>query len=315
MDIREFTYVLAIVDSGRFTSAAEKLHMSQPSLSIYIKNLENRLTFPLFERNNRKLILTPEGKTYVEYARQIVQLNNEMHQKFASLEHLESGIVHIGITNNKSTLLLPKLIPVLNSILPNFEIVFIEDTSAKLENRVIQRELDFILVNYPFRTYDYDWSFIKLFKEEFLLALPVNSPYSAKAIQVEGSEKPWLDITLLKHEKFILAKPGFKLRQVADYLFMSKSIHPDVLMETDNIATACGLTQSGIGASFTMDTYVNSLPTGRNSLCLFSVGDPCITTDYVIAFPKGCHLSKAANTLINSLKEHLPLIKQKLSPG
>lgn len=310
MDIREFTYVIAIVDSGSITGAAENLHISQPSLSIYIRNLENRLSFPLFERNNRKLILTPEGKTYVEYARQILQLNNEMHQKLTSLEHLDSGVVRIGITNTKGSLLLPKLIPALNREFPHFEINFFEDSSTHLENRVMERELDFILVNYPFRTYSYDLEYIKLFKEEFLLALPVDSPFSSKAVQIDVSHKPWLDIKLLKNEKFILAKPGLKLRQVADYLFLSKGIRPCVVLETDNLATACGLTQAGIGISFTMDTYVNFLPTGVDSLCLVSIGDPCITSDYVIAFPKGSHLSKAAGAVIETLKENLPLLKQ-----
>lgn len=309
MDIREFTYVLAIVDTGSISKAAEKLHISQPSLSIYIKKLENRLSFPIFERSNKKLLLTPEGKTYVGYARQIMQLNDEMHRKFSSLGHLESGLVRIGITNTKGSFLLPRILPTLSKQFPHLEINFLEDTSTHLETRVIERELDFILVNYPFRSYEYDLEFIKLFKEEFLLALPVDSPFCAKAIQVEGSTKPWIDITLLKKEKFILAKPGLKLRQVADYLFLSKGMRPNVLLETENLATAAGLTGAGIGVSFTMDTYINFLPTARDSLSLFSIGDPCITTDYVIAFPKSCHLSKAAHAVINALREKLPLMK------
>lgn len=78
MDIREFSYILAIVEHGSFTKAANSLYISQPSLSLYIKNMERRLGFAFFNRTNRKLVLTEEGRVYVEYARKIMELNNDM---------------------------------------------------------------------------------------------------------------------------------------------------------------------------------------------------------------------------------------------
>ncbi|WP_161974953.1 LysR family transcriptional regulator [Bacillus timonensis] len=304
MDIRDFSYILAIIDNGNMTRAAEKLHISQPSLSIYIKNLEERLGAPLFERIGNKLSLTVEGKTYANYARQIVSLNNDLHQNLKNMNQLKQGIVKIGLTISKANLMLPKIFVSLQKQLPNISIRFYEASSEVLETKVTNRELDFILVNHPFRLHDLDY--IHLFDEEFMIAISSSSLKSIPNLHTSANQK-WLDIKMLKNENFILATKGQRTREIADYLFLSNNMYPHVVMETYNIATSLKLTKKGIGISFLPDSYSSFLLTDHNDVKLYSVGEPTITkTAYVIAFPHNCHFSVAAKAVIENLCNILP---------
>jgi DNA-binding transcriptional LysR family regulator len=166
MDIREYTYVLAIVDCGSISGAAAKLFTLQPSLSIYIKILKSVWSFRCSSRANGPLILTTEGKTYVEYARQIMRLIYELQQHFSSLKQLKTGTVRIGITHQQGGLSCCPL-PVPRSSIGNALICCLNLSRIppiKLEELVtLGANWTIILVNYPFRSYDLDY--IELFEE------------------------------------------------------------------------------------------------------------------------------------------------------
>lgn len=305
MDIREYVYVLAIIDHGSITHAAQSLYISQPSLSIFIKKLEQRLGFPLFERINSKLLLTHEGKIYEEYARQIVRLSRELDQYFSNLENAQNGMVRIGVTVNKGSVLLQNFVPTIKKNLPNLQVEFVEDVSENLERRVVQRDLDIILLNYPFHTHDL--SYIPLYYERVVLSLPASSPHCKAAKPIPGSPYPWLDLSQLQDEPFILSIPGQRLRQIADYLFLTYRIKPNIFMETSSIFTASTFTSTGIGASFLMDTYISAYHLSNTNVAFFSVGETSSTTvPYVIAFPKGCYLSPIAKKCIEQLRQCFP---------
>ena len=85
MDIKEYTYILAVVECGSISKAAKKLYISQPSLTTYINNLEKRLGFRFFVEGKGRSHLTPEGELYVEYARQIMILNNNLYEQLRDM--------------------------------------------------------------------------------------------------------------------------------------------------------------------------------------------------------------------------------------
>ena len=97
VDFRELLYVLTIEEEKSFSNAAKKLFMAQPSLSQYIKRLEGSLGFLLFKRSHTPLTLTDEGKQYVDYAKRILILKEEMQRVLEEVANAERGSISLGI--------------------------------------------------------------------------------------------------------------------------------------------------------------------------------------------------------------------------
>ena len=94
---REYEYVMEIAKEGSFSKAAQKLYVSQPALSGAIKKLEKDLYgIPLFDRAVTPVALTPAGQYYLEQARKIYELRNEIEHHFADLAGIRTGIINIG---------------------------------------------------------------------------------------------------------------------------------------------------------------------------------------------------------------------------
>ena len=85
--IKELAYVIAVAEKGNVSKAAESLFISQPSLSRFIKDLENRLGVTLFQRINNRLILTYAGEKYVETAKKITELYARLEQELSGVNN------------------------------------------------------------------------------------------------------------------------------------------------------------------------------------------------------------------------------------
>ncbi len=300
MDIREYTYILAIINYGSFSKAAKALYISQPSLSIYIKNLEKRLNITFFE--DRKLTLTQEGKVYIDYAKKIVQLNIDLQDQLNNMAKYKNSLVRIGITATRGSYILPKLFPLLQKEHPEIQIKITEDISEELENMVLGGELDFIMVNYPFK--EHALKFIKLYDEEIVVAVSKDNPIIKKAIPREDTRHLWIDIRDMKEEPFILLKRGQKMRQIADSVFQEAGYLPHIILETGNAVTAFHLSCTGIGSTILIDTFINS----EENIALpafLSIGTPRLNRELVLAFAPNRRISSAAGAVINTIQTYV----------
>lgn len=96
MNSQQIKYILTVADCRSFSRAAARLFITQPSLSQYIRNAEQKLGFPVFDRSCSPVSLTPEGELFVEYARQIHSLENEFTQKLSELPHRRNDVLRVS---------------------------------------------------------------------------------------------------------------------------------------------------------------------------------------------------------------------------
>ena len=96
MDIRSLQYFLAIAREGSVSSAAERLHMTQPPLSRQLKQLEEELGSPLFCREKGGMVLTAKGELLRQYAQNIIRLTQQAEQELAAHPEKLSGDIHLG---------------------------------------------------------------------------------------------------------------------------------------------------------------------------------------------------------------------------
>lgn len=304
MDIREYSYFLAIVDNGSITKAAEALFISQPSLSIFLKKLEERMRFPLFSRVGSKLVLTTEGKVYADYARRIMTISKELDQYFFDLENLNRGSVRIGLTANRGSLVLAQL-QMLKNRLPNIKIELIEDSSEHLEEQIADHSIDFALLNRPFRSVELDY--IPLFEEEVVIGVPLCYEISDKLKTIPSSQYPWIDVAELMDYPFVLNDSGQRLRQISDFLFLTKNLTPTVYMQTRSIYNVVTSITHQLAIGFLLDSYISTYNLSGSDVTFCSVGiDSATTMQYVIAFPQDGYLSASAQKCIEILSDVIP---------
>jgi DNA-binding transcriptional LysR family regulator len=146
MTQKELVYVLAVAKEKSISKAAQKLFITQPSLSNAIKKIEEALGTKLFIRTNRGLKLTFSGERYCAIANDIIKIFEDFEIEISDINNLKKGRLHIGITAYISTYLLPKVLPKFKQAAPNIDFTFIELTSVELEKELKEGLIDFAIM-------------------------------------------------------------------------------------------------------------------------------------------------------------------------
>ena len=299
MDIKEYRYLLTVIECGGISKAAEKLNISQPSLSKYIQNLEARLGVKFFNKSDGIIHLTYAGRRYFEYAEKISNLDLAITRELENIKNKESGEVLIGVTVTRGSVLLPKILPLLNHSFPKITFKITEGTSEILEEKLIQRKIDFAFLNLPFHKHNLEYT--ELEDEKIVITMNKKHTINNKAELLSGYSYKWIDINLLGNEDFILLKKGQRMRQIADDIFKNCNFKPNIKLETGNAITAYNLSSIGYGISFITAGYCRML--NNPDIVYYSVGDPPLHCSFVIAFPSENELSETAFASINKIME------------
>lgn len=121
-----YEYFVAIVEAGSLTKAAEKLYVSQPSLSQYLKRLENSLGVELFDHSTSPLRLTFTGERYYQYVLQMMKLEENMRKEFQDIKNSASGVLRLGVALWRGACLLPDTFPYFHEHYPGIRIELTE---------------------------------------------------------------------------------------------------------------------------------------------------------------------------------------------
>lgn len=299
MDLREYSYVLAIAKYQNITKAAESLYVTQPTLTKFLQNLERDLGQKLFKKLGHRFVLTYAGERYVAKATEILNLKKELDQEMGDIVKNNQGSLKIAFPAMRGAYMLPCTLPVFNEMYPNVTLDILEAHSSLLEGMLKSGEADLAFFNLPIKSPDIDYEIIS--HEEVLLIMRDNHPLVDSGIVKEGCKYLWMDLHLLEEEPFILQIPGQRTRQTVDQLFKEQGITPKIKLLTSNIPAEVELAAKGYGCCFVTETHLKHIHPLENVAC-FSVGNPCTTVDFVAAFRKGSYLPYHAREYITIVK-------------
>lgn len=142
MDIRQISYFMAVAQEGSFSRAAEKLEVSQPTLSMAVKKLEEELGAELFYSFNRRQNLTDEGLRLKEGAAKLLEVYQETIENVKLSDHIGSGVVTLGLSPLFGACFFGDLIPSFAAAYPDIKINMIEDGANKIDELVEKGEID-----------------------------------------------------------------------------------------------------------------------------------------------------------------------------
>jgi len=178
MTLTELRYIVAVARERHFGKAAETCFVSQPTLSVAIKKLEDELGVTLFERGPGEVAVTPLGGRIVEQAQRVLEEAGHIKEIAVAAGDPVAGPLRLGAIYTIGPYLLPKLIPVLRRTAPAMQLFIQENFTHKLAESLKRGEVDVIVVALPF---DEPGCVTQaVYDEPFMVAMPQGHPWEKK---------------------------------------------------------------------------------------------------------------------------------------
>jgi LysR family hydrogen peroxide-inducible transcriptional activator len=262
MELHQLRYFVAVAQTGNFSRAAERCHVSQPALSQQILKLERRLGQPLFHRLGRRAVLTDAGRLLLERATVILATLEDAEARLRATSDPEGGRLAIGVIPTIAPYLLPSTLEGFVRRYPKVELVVREDLTAHLVPAVVEGELDLAIVALPI--VDEHLESEPLLAEPLWLALTPGHPLARrKRIILED----------LAEERFILLNEMHCLGEQILNFCRAHECQPQIACRSAQIATIQALIALGQGISLLPDMARRADSEGRLVYRALS-GDP-----------------------------------------
>jgi len=201
MTLNELRYIMAVARERHFGRAAEACCVSQPTLSVAVRKLEDELGVSLFERGPGEAAVTAVGQRIVEQAQRVLEEADGIRHLARQGKNPLAGRLRLGAIHTIGPYLLPRLIPRIAEQVPEMPLVIEEDFTAVLSECLKRGDLDVILVSLPF---DQPGVLTRpLYDEPFVVLLPSRHPWSGQTS---------VDIDQLGGEDILLLRPGHCFR-------------------------------------------------------------------------------------------------------
>ena len=259
-------YVYTVYQERSFTRAAEKLYISQPALSLTIKNVENELGQPIFERSGKEIKPTFIGLKYIKAIEDTMRIQANFNVEIDDILKLKNGKITIGCTYFIADYILPRTISNFKKIYPNIEIIVVAEDGSTLESRLENDSIDIIIGNsavfleqYKYLPLTSERVFVgaaRHITEKLGLSDHLIPHEKIKDGLCESNLEKKIKIDLLRDEKFILMSKGTKMRQMAKQMFGELKIIPNVTMEYEREETAIRFCEEGFGICFVSEKSV-----------------------------------------------------------
>ena len=204
MNLRDLEYLVALAETRHFGRAAERCHVSQPTLSAQLRKLEAFLGVALVERRPRRIALTGAGEAVVERARRMLRDADDIRGLARASQDPLSGSLKVGFIPTLGPYLLPRVAQKIAKALPKLSMLLHEYQTAPLVERTLVGELDLAILALPADTKGLVTR--PLFAESFLVAMPEGHNLAAKK-RVKAAD--------LEGEKLLLLEEGHCLRDQA----------------------------------------------------------------------------------------------------
>jgi LysR family hydrogen peroxide-inducible transcriptional activator len=200
--LRQLQYLKLLAEHGSFSRAAEAAHVTQPTLSAGVQELEKVLGAPVVDRGRSGVILTPVGEEAVRRARDVLARAEDLVQAARSAGQPLSGRFRLGVIPTVAPFLLPRALPALRQRFPALRLYLREDQTSRLIAALKAGSLDAALIALPFDTTGLET--VHVGDDELLAAVPANHPLLANAT---------VDPAALERESLILLEDGHCLRE------------------------------------------------------------------------------------------------------
>ncbi|MFK4226736.1 LysR family transcriptional regulator [Streptomyces sp. NPDC019890] len=239
MQFQQLLYFVAVAETRHFTHAAERVHVSQPSLSQQIRALEKELGADLFSRARGNIALTDAGEALLPLARRILADADTARHEVQELAQLRRGRVRLGATPSLCTGLLPDVLRAFHRLHPGIQLLIEEGGSHDLVRELARGALDLALIVLPLPPASPALTTVDLLRED----LVVVSSAAAKA------PRGPVRIADLRDEPLVMFRHGYDLRELTVAACRAEGFEPSFTVEGGEMDAVLGFVRAGLGVA------------------------------------------------------------------
>ncbi|MDX1950312.1 MAG: LysR substrate-binding domain-containing protein [Rickettsiales bacterium] len=208
MNLRDLKYIVTTAETGNFSKASELCNISQPTLSMQIKKLEDYLGVEIFERQGKNFLITKAGEEIISKAKEILLLESEIKNIAKSYKQNQIKELHIGAFPTLAAYYFPKIIPKINQAFPQIKLFLYEEKTDFLIEKIENGKLDFAFLALPINSEKI--GFKTLFFEKFLVATSKQNNSFNKS-----KKNKFVSLEDLSSQNLLLLEEGHCLRKQA----------------------------------------------------------------------------------------------------
>jgi LysR family hydrogen peroxide-inducible transcriptional activator len=288
--LRQLQYLIAVADLLSFRKAAEQCHVSQPSLSAQLAELESAFGVRVFERDRRRVMLTSAGDELVERARKLLAQADQLQEAARRVGDPLSGSMRIGIIPTISPYLLPRIAPVLRGEYPRLKIVWIEEKTAVLADALHRGTLHAAILALEADIGKLDQAVIAT--DPFVLATPRNHALGLKKSSVSAEELRGVGVLLLDD--------GHCFREQALAFCTDAKAH-ELEFRATSLSTLAQMVASGAGVTLLPALSV-STEGKRADLKVRAFSNPSPHRTIGLVWRKGSSLKQALQKIASTIR-------------
>lgn len=296
MTLTELRYIVALAQTQHFGQAAERCHISQPTLSVGVKKLEEDLGVLIFERSKSAVRVTPVGEAIVAQAQRVLEQAQTIRELAQAGKNQLTAPLRVGAIYTVGPYLFPQMIPLLHRSAPEMPLYIEENFTHILRDKLRNGELDVIIIALPYQ--DADVLTKIAYEEPFCVLLPAEHPWT---------QRDSIDSSLLNEKSLLLLGEGHCFRdQVLEACPTTQTGNPEnryTTVEASSLETIRHMVASGLGVSVLPLSAVDNHRYAEDVIAVRPFTAPAPTRTVAIAWRATFPRPKAIDVLMDAIRQ------------
>lgn len=290
--LRQLEYLIELSRERHFRRAAQKLGVSQPTLSMQLRALEERLGLDLIERNRNQTLITPSGQKVVEIGTRMLRAREEIYDLAKAASTPLGGIIRLGVPHTVGPHLLPLILPELHRNHPDLTLHLREDVPGNLPDALANGGHDMILQ--PLPTRGADLATKPIFREPLMIAMAEDHPLASKETLTRND---------LQGQRVLTLEKGHQLQEQVAAICEEFGAELAFDFEGTSLDTLSQMTAMGVGITFLPGLYVERSARMQSGIAIRELSDRSLSRTIGAAWRNSSSRSEEYELLIAFIRK------------
>ncbi|MEZ3433815.1 MAG: LysR family transcriptional regulator [Lachnospiraceae bacterium] len=297
MNLKQLEAFVQVAEGGSFSKAAKELFLTQPTISAHVSSLEKELNVRLFIRNTKEVSLSEDGRDLYKFARQMVELEHKIEERFGGKEEEEKQCITIAASTIPAQYLLPRILLKFRERYPDEQLKIVETDSSEVITQIIDHVVEIGFTGTVLEKKH--CKYIPFYKDELAIITPNTEKYR-RLKETGGRNIGWL-----KDEHLILREEGSGTRKEAEKQLKEAGIDMaglDIIASIGNQETIKKSVKQGMGITI-LSRLAAEDEAEEGTLITFPIPKADAGRDINLVYNKNYQLSHSAERFIKIVKE------------
>ena len=297
MNLKQLEAFVQVAEGGSFSKAAKELFLTQPTISAHVSSLEKELNVRLFIRNTKEVSLSEDGRDLYKFARQMVELEHKIEERFGGKEEEEKQCITIAASTIPAQYLLPRILLKFRERYPDEQLKIVETDSSEVITQIIDHVVEIGFTGTVLEKKH--CKYIPFYKDELAIITPNTEKYR-RLKETGGRNIGWL-----KDEHLILREEGSGTRKEAEKQLKEAGIDMaglDIIASIGNQETIKKSVKQGMGITI-LSRLAAEDEAEEGTLITFPIPKVDAGRDINLVYNKNYQLSHSAERFIKIVKE------------